>query len=154
MRLSFFDCVCSAHPNIFLGSSRSLRRRQVAGSPASAPALSPPSPAGPSSQGSDEDQSSDALPAVPLYGTASAPLPVLLAWRAEIRDAVVERKSARNALSTAVAARDEAERQVQIVDERVKAAEERDCVARRNYLKLVDRVVATSSGSGEGTRRS
>ena len=156
MRLSFFDCVCSAHPNIFLGSSRSLRpsRQRVAGSPASAPALSPPSPAGPSSQGSDEDQSSDALPAVPLYGTAAAPLPVLLAWRAEIRDAVVERKSARSALSTAVAARDEAERQVQIVDERVKAAEERDCVARRNYLKLVDRVVATSSNSGEGTRRS
>lgn len=117
----------------------------------SAPALSPPPPAGPPSGVSDDNQSSDALPAVPLYGTAAVPLPVLLAWRSEILDAKVERDTARNALSAAVAARDEAERQVRVVESRVKAADERDCVARRNYLELVDRVVATSNGEGEGT---
>ena len=149
---TFLDCGWPTDPSIFLGASRSSRARRhhrVAGLPVSAPALSPP--AGPPSGRSDDDQSSNALPAVPLYGTAAVPLPVLLAWRADIRDARVERDAARNALSAAVAVRDEAERQVRIVESRVKAADERNCVARKNYLELVDRVVATSNGEVEGT---
>ena len=147
--LVVLDCAGPLTLAFFLGASRTRRRQRVARSSVSAPALSPP--AGPPSEGSDDDQSSDALPAVPLYGTAAVPLPVLLAWRDEIRDAGVEHDSARNALSAAVAARDEAERQVQIVESRVKTADERNCVARRNYLELVGRVVATLNGEGEGT---
>jgi hypothetical protein len=49
-----------------------------------------------------------------------------------------------------VAAQDEADRQVRIVDSRVRAAGERHHVARRNYLGLTSRAVATSKGKGKG----
>ena len=94
--------------------------------------------------------SSGAFPAFPPFGTA-APRSVLLAWHTQAR-AWFERDTTREALSAAVAARDEAERLVQIVDSRARAAGERHRVARRKYLGLTSRVVATSKGKGKAAR--
>ena len=98
----------------------------------------------PPSQESDDVQYLDDLPAVPLHGTAAVPVSVLWEWRDRIDDAKAEHNNARIALFLA-------ESQVQIANLRIKIEDKRHRVARRNYLELVDRVVATSNGEGEGT---
>ena len=121
----FFCTAGPVDPSIFLGSSRFRRRQRAAGS-------------------------SGALPAFPPFGTA-APRSVLLAWHTQAR-AWLERNTARDVLSDAVAARDGADREVQIANLRVKATSKRHLVARRDYLELTCRHVEGSKGKGKGVR--
>jgi hypothetical protein len=148
---------------VFAAPSRSSRRLQ----PSVLEPVAPLAAAEPS--GSLLRPFPDNLPAVPLRGSDSAPLPDLLAWRAEVCASAIELSTAQAAQKAAQAAREAAqaaEKAAQVAREaaqavekaaeaRVAEADRRGRTAWTQYANLVGAVVSDSqppSGSDAPAR--